>query len=193
MTTATDPTTATAATTLISALQERGWTYANPVRTERQWRSQVHELASPDRRLYLDASTFPDGHMIARLSVEALSTGSDRTPGWMAELHEVPLGVALAAVTAAAEPDPTSYPTPVAVSAALAGHGWTQYPDVTERGRLLQRQWASPDGARCVRWNPADQFDEGGWTVDREGPGDAETQISQHTPAAVITALALTD
>ena len=185
---ATDTTTA-----LTSALLKQGWTYANPVRTERQWRSQIHELTSPDRRLFVDASAFPDGHMIARLSAEAVGTGWDRAPGWMADLHEVPLSVALAAIKAVADPVRSPHPVPVAVSAALAGAGWAQPPDITERGRLLAREWVSPDGTRAVRWNPADQHDEGGWSVEREGPGDGETQISQHTPAAVITALALAD
>lgn len=184
----TDPTTA-----LTTALLDRGWTYANPVRTERQWHSQIHEVASPDGRLYVDASAFPDGHMIARLSADAVRTDPGRTPAWMADLHEVPLAVALAAVRAAADSGISPHPTVVTVTAALAGHGWTQYPDITERGCLLQREWQSPDGTRSVRWNPADQDDEGGWSVDREGPGDGETLASQHTPAAVITALALTD
>jgi hypothetical protein len=192
--TAAEPTIdATAA--LTTALLGQGWAYTNPVRTERQWRSRIHELASPDGRLSLDASAFPDGHMIARLSAEAVRTGPGRAPGWMADLHEVPLPVALAAVTAAADLDRPPHPAVVAVTAALAGVGWAQHTDVTERGRLLERQWESPDGQRFVRWCPADRDDEGGWTVERHRPDGeaAETHISQHTPAAVITALALTD
>jgi hypothetical protein len=111
----------------------------------------------------------------------------------MAELHEVPLPVALAAVKAAADPGRSPHPVPVAVSAALAGAGWAQHPDITERGRLLAREWVSLDGTRAVRWNPADEHDEGGWSVERPGPGEAPTEVSQHIPAAVITTLALTD
>lgn len=191
----TAPDITTETTALIRALLQDGWTYANPVRTERQWRSRIHELASPDGLLYLDAAVFPDGHMTARLSAEAVRTEPAPVPGWMVDLHEVPLTVALAAVKAAAAPGRPPHAAAVALGAALAGHGWTQWPDITERNRLLRRKWESPDGERFVRWNPADSFDEGGWTISRPGPGgdDADTEISQHTPASVITALALTD
>jgi len=180
---------------LTAELLEHGWTYTNPVRTELQWRSRIHELASPDGRLNLDASVFPDGHMIARLSAEAVRTGPHPAPAWMVDLHEVPLHVALAAVKAAADPARPAHPVPVTVNAALATRGWLLRPDVAERNRLLERAWESPDGQRVARWNPADRDDEGGWTVERDRPDGepAETHISQHTPAAVITALALTD
>jgi hypothetical protein len=178
---------------LTATLVAQGWTYLREIYTDPQWRSQVHELQSPNGLLRLDASKFPNGNTIARLSAEAVCTDPNRAPGWMVDLHEVSLAVALAAVKAATGPSGAPYPTQVAVSAALSAQGWRQPPDVIERSRLIERVWESPDGERYVSWNPADLHDEGGWSVGRPGPSNAPTQISQHTPAAVIAALALTD
>jgi hypothetical protein len=185
--------TSTDTTALTAALLADGWTYTGPVRTEPQWRSRIHELTSPDGRLQVDACLYPDGRSTACLSAEAVRTGPVPAPGWMADLHQLALPVMLAAVKAAAHDAPASRPDPVAVAAALTAAGWTQHEDITERGRTVQREWVDPDLTRYVRWHPADRHDEGGWTVDREGSGGGASQISQHTPAAVITALALTD
>ncbi|WP_194909620.1 hypothetical protein [Catenulispora rubra] len=190
MSTDTAPDTTTEATALIQALLENGWSYTGPIRSEPQWRSRIHELASPDGRLSLDAAVFPDGHLTAHLSAEAIRTELAPVPGWMVDLHYVPLTVAVAAVKAAAAPTRAAH-TGAAVNTALVLHRWARRPDVTERGRLLEREWQSPDRRRFVRWFPADRHDEGGWDVGREG--SEATQISQHTPPAVIIALALTD
>lgn len=174
--------------TLTRALLAEGWSYTREVRTEPQWRSQIHELDSPDRRLHLNASRYPDGSMIARLSAEAAHTDPGRAPGWMADLHEVPLTTALAVIKAA-----TSAPS-ADVASTLAAEGWTQQQDITEHdGRLLERAWESPDESRTVVWWPADRFDLGGWEITRPGPkGPASTSLaSQFTPAPVLTALAL--
>ncbi|MEY9861400.1 hypothetical protein ABH935_007041 [Catenulispora sp. GAS73] len=178
-------------TALIRALLADGWTYSGPVRTESQWRSRIHELASPDGRLSVDVAVFPNGRTTARLSAEAVRTGPATAPGWMVDLHEVPLCVALAAVKAATDTGPSPYPAAETVAAELARCGWEQRVDVTERGRLVEREWDSRNLHRFVRWFPADACDVGGWAIGREGP--EATQISQHTPAAVITALALTE
>lgn len=178
---------------LTRALLEAGWSYTSPIRTEPQWRSRIHELASPDGRLTVHACVYPDGRTTASLSAEAVRTGPSPVPGWMADLDQLALSVVLAAVDAAPDDAPGPRPAEVAVAAALTAAGWTQHADIKERGRTLEREWADPDLTRYVRWHPADQHDAGGWTVDREGSGGATSQISQHTPAAVITALALTD
>ena len=191
-------TTAAEATTdrteaLTSSLLAAGWSYTCEVRTEPQWRNQIHELASPDGRLHVQASRYRDGFRIASLSADSVRTGPGRRPGWMAELHEVPLPVALAAIKAA---DPADRAASAAeVAAALTAQGWTQRDNITERGRVLERAWDSKDGTRSVSWFPADEYDLGGWTVTRPGPDErpGDSQISQYTPAAVITALALTD
>lgn len=181
----------TETTALTEALLAEGWSYTGPIRTEPQWRSRIHELTSPDGRLRVDAAVFPDGHMTAHLSAEAIRTEPVPVPGWMVDLHEVPLTVALAAVKAAAAPTRSPEAASATVNTHLVLRLWARRPDVTERRRLLEREWQSPDRTRFVRWFPADEHDEGGWDVGREGP--EATQISQHTPAAVILALALTD
>lgn len=194
----TDTATAAEATTdrteaLTSRLLAAGWSYTGEVRTEPQWRSQIHELASPDGRLRIDASRQRDGFLIARLSADAVRTDPGRRPGWMADLHEVPLPIALAAAEAA---DPGDRPASAAeIAAALTAHGWNQREDITERGRVLERAWDSADATRTVAWFPADEHDLGGWTVTRPGPDEraADSEISQYTPTAVICALALTD
>ncbi|NUR31154.1 MAG: hypothetical protein HOV83_35805 [Catenulispora sp.] len=180
----------TETTALTAALLADGWTYTHPVRTEPQRRTRIHELASGDGRLNLDAAEFPDGHMTAQLSVEAVRIGPGRRPGWMAELHAVPLPVALAAITAA-----SGNGSNPCVQDVLTAYGWTQREDITERDRVLERAWDSPDGTRTVSHLPGDRFESGYWLVGRPGPDGrhAETQISLQTPAAVITALALTD
>jgi hypothetical protein len=180
-------------TDLTAALTAQGWTYLREVYTDAHQHNEIHELGSPDGRLRLDASIHPDGFVIARLSADAVRTDPGRSPGWVADLHEVPLPVALAAVKAAADSSPNSHRIHLAVTAALVAHGWEQDADTTERGRLVERTWESPDSPRTVVWNPADDFDEGGWTIYRDGPEDGKTNISQYTPAAVITALALTN
>ncbi|ACU72938.1 hypothetical protein Caci_4073 [Catenulispora acidiphila DSM 44928] len=179
--TATD--TATEATTdrteaLTSSLLAAGWSYTCEVRTEPQWRSQIHELASPDGRLHLHASRYPDGDMIASLSADSASTtGPGRRPGWMAELHEVPLPVAL-----------------------RRGHAARARLDTTRghhRARPRTGARLGQPGPRPHRVPPlpGNKFEPGYWLVGRPGPDGkhAETQISLHTPAAVIAALALTD
>lgn len=178
---------------LTSSLLAAGWSYAREVRTDPLSRSQIHELASPDGRLHIHASRHRDGFLIASLSADAVRTDPGRRPGWMAELHEVPLPIALAAAQAA---DPDARPARLAeVAAALTERGWTQREDITERDRLLERAWDSPDRTRALSHLPGDKFEPGFWLVGRPGPDGkhAETQISLHTPAAVIAALALTD
>lgn len=178
---------------LTSSLLAASWNYISEVRTDPWSRNEIHELESPDGRLHIDASRQRDGFLIARLSAEAVRTEPGKRPGWMAELHEVPLPIALAAVKAA---DPEDRPARAPeVAAALTANGWSQREDITERGRLLERAWDSPDGTRTVSHLPGDKFDPGYWLVGRPGPDgkDAESQISLYTPAAVITALALTD
>ncbi|GAA2039254.1 hypothetical protein GCM10009839_46420 [Catenulispora yoronensis] len=193
MTATAEPTTDRTAA-LTGALTEQGWTYTREPYAEPQFRIQVHPLDSPDGRLHIDASRHrDDGFMIARLSAEAVRTDPGRRPGWMVELHEVPLPVALAAVKAA---DPDHRPASAAeIAAALTADGWTQREDITERGRLLERAWDSPDCTSNLSHLPGDKFESGYWLVSRPGPDgkNAESQISQYTPAAVITTLALTD
>ena len=191
MTATAEPTTDRTAA-LTSALTEQGWTYTREPYAEPQFRLEIHPLDSPDGRLHIDASRHrDDGFMTARLSAEAVRTDPGRRPGWMAELHEVPLPVALAAITAASgenDFDPC-------VQDVLTAHGWTRREDITERERVLERAWDSPDRTRTVSHLPGDNFEPGYWLVGRPGPDGkpAESQISQYTPAAVITALALTD
>ena len=176
---------------LTSSLLAAGWSYTCEVRTEPQWRTQIHELASPDGRLHIHASRHRDGFLIASLAAEAVRTDPGRRPGWMAELHEVPLPVALAAITAASEENGFA----PCVQDALTAHGWTRREDITERDRVLERAWDSPNRTRTVSHLPGDKFEPGYWLVGRPGPDrrNAETQISLHAPAAVIAALALTD
>lgn len=173
---------------LTGALTARGWTYTRPISTDSQWRSTRHQLESTDGLLHIDAAAYPDGFMIAQLSAEAVRTEPQRRPGWMAEIHEVPLTAVFAAI-AASEPPEQDLP------ATLLAAGWSQQPDVCERGRVLERRWTSPDATRSVSWDPGDEHDLGGWTVTRPGPDGhpADTQASQHTPPPVLAALALTD
>jgi len=195
MTASAAETTVDRTTELTTALLDQGWTYTREVHTEPYQRGQVHELDSPDGALHIDAVRYPHyGFHLARLSADAVRTDPGRRPGWMADLHHVPLPAALAAVTAAADPaDPAQ--SGAEVAAALAKHGWKQREDITERGRVLERAWDSADSTRTVSWFPADDHDLGGWTVSRPGSHELpdDSHISQHTPAAVITALALTD
>lgn len=188
MSTDTTPRAATETTALTRALLEKGWTYARPVYTEPQWRSQIHHLEHPDGRLQITVSRYPAGNTTAQLAAEAIRTG-DHQPGWMAEL-QVPLDVALAVVTAATGPEPT-YDD---LDLALTARGWQQAEDfrASADGRLLERTWSCPDKTRSVSWLPGD---DGGWIITRPGPTgrSADSQASAHTPAAVITALALTD
>ena len=198
---------------LTDALTAQGWTYLRDVYTEPQWRSQIHELQSPDGRLRLDASRYPDGHMIARLSAEAVRTGPKRRPAWMTDLHEVPLATALAAIKSASgpelEPDDNARLAqafgqnigPHLVEAQLRAHGWeeSEDPETDRDGCITEIEWESENGEHHVLWHAEDQFDSGGWTVtcwrtDEQGISrTADTQASQYTPAAVIAALALTD
>jgi hypothetical protein len=179
------------AAALTGALLTAGWTYTREVRTEPQWRSEIHELDSPDRRLHVAASRFPDGSMIARLTAQAARTDPAPTPGWSADLHQIPLPAALSVIEAAAAPT-----APENVASTLAAHGWTQREDVTEAdGRLLERAWDSPDATHTASWFPPDEFDLGGWMITRPGSNGraADSHASQFTPAAVLTALALAD
>lgn len=189
--TAADSSAAHTAAALTGALLAAGWSYTRDVRTEPQWRSEIHELDSPDGRLHVAASRFPDGSMTARLTAQAVRTDPARTPGWSADLHQIPLPAALSAIEAAAAPA-----APGHLASTLTAHGWTQRQDVTGHdGRLLERAWDSPDAARAVCWFPADEFDLGGWTITRPAPAGhpADSHASQFTPARVLAALALAD
>lgn len=192
MNTDTTPRAATETTALTRALLEKGWAYAKPVYTEPQWRSQIHHLEHPDGRLQVTVNRYPAGNTTAQLAAEAVRTG-DHRPGWMAEMH-VPLVVALAAMKAATEPEPEPEPDDGALAEALTASGWKQSEDfcASDDGRLLERAWSSPDTTRSVTWLPGD---DGGWIITRPGPTgrSADSQASAHTPAAAITALALTD
>lgn len=198
---------------LTSSLLAAGWSYLREVYAEPQWRSQIHELQAPDGRLRLDASLFPDGHMIARLSAEAVRTGSAPRPAWMTDLHEVPLVTALAAIEAASgpelEPDEKARLAqafgqsigPDLVEAQLRARGWeeSEDPETDRDGCITEIEWESENGERRVLWHAEDRFDSGGWIVTRWHTDErgvshgAETHASQYTPAAVITALALTE
>ncbi|WP_194913261.1 hypothetical protein [Catenulispora rubra] len=196
---------------LTDALTAEGWTYVREVYTEPQWRSRIHELQCPEGRLRLDASLFPDGHVIARLSAEAIRTGPAPRPAWMTDLHEVPLAAALAAVSAAngpeSEPDEDAHLAqafgqnirPRLLEALLITEGWdlTTDPEEDRDGRIIEVEWESADGHRRVLWEAEDRFDSGGWTVTRwhtdvhGASRSAVTQVSQYTPVAVIAALAM--
>ncbi|NUP46258.1 MAG: hypothetical protein HOW97_02930 [Catenulispora sp.] len=174
---------------LTESLTARGWIHTKPMSLDPQWRSVRESLEDPDGRLHLDAAVYPDGHLVAHLSAEATrsAAGGLITPGWMADLSEWPREAILAAITAAtAEPEPDLPDT-------LKQAGWEQLADIRQAGRLLERSWTSPDGSASLTWAPADDHDLGGWGVIREIDGERlEANASQHTPPAILTALALT-
>lgn len=213
MSTASAPDTTAETTALTQALLEAGWSYTSPIRTEPQWRSRIHELASPDGRLSVDAAVFPDGHMTARLSAKAVRTGPTPRPDWTADLHTVPLSAALAAVKAASEPEPEPDEQtrlaqafgqnigPHQVDTLLRAKGWehSTEPDEDRDGRVTEIEWESARGHEFVVWNAEDRFDSGGWTVthwhtdEHNVSRPTDTYASQNAPATVITALALAD
>jgi hypothetical protein len=187
-----------------------GWTHVRDGRTEPAPGAEVHELASPDGRLRLDAARYSDGRMTARLSARPVRTGPVHSPGWEADLHEVPLPVALAAVKAAADPDldagtqhaqPFGEDTgPHLVGALLTAQGWEveTEPEEDRDGRITEIEWVLPDGGRAVCWSVEDRLGTAGWSItrwrcDERTRHATDTYASAHTPAAVIAALALTD
>ena len=190
-----------------------GWTHVRDGRTEPGDDLEIHELASPDGRLHLEAARYPDGRMTARLSERPVSAGPVRAPRWEADLYEVPLTVALAAVKAALEPaepdldaatqNARSFGQDTAsrlVEALLTAQGWEVItePEEDRDGRITEIEWVLPDGGRTVCWSVEERLGTASWSITRwhsdgRAHHPAETYASGHTPPAVIAALALTD
>ncbi|HTJ72615.1 MAG TPA: hypothetical protein VL551_34070 [Actinospica sp.] len=194
-------------------LLAEGWTHARDDRAEAAQGTEIHELESPDGRLRLAAARFPDDRMTARLSARPVRTGPVHSPGWEADLHEVPLPVALAAVKAAVEPTDPDLDAgtrlarsfgqdtgPHLVGALLTAQGWeveTEPEEDLDEGRITCIEWVSP-GGRAVCWSVEERLETVSWSITRwHSDGRThratDTYASQHTPPALIAALALTD
>lgn len=197
---------------LARTLLAEGWTHLRDGRTEPAQGTEIHELASPDGRLRLDAARYPDGRMTARLSDRPVGDGPVRAPGWETDLHEVPLPAALAAVNAAREPTEPDLDQgtqiarsfgqtgPHLVGALLTAQGWEveTEPEEDRDGRITEIEWVLPDGGRTACWSVEDRLGTASWSITRwHSDGrthhNTETYASGHTPPAVIAALALTD
>ena len=190
-----------------------GWTHVRDGRTEPGEDLEIHELASPDGRLHLEAARYPDGRMTARLSARPVSAGPVRAPRWEADLHEVPLTAAFAAVKAAtdpADPDPGvrtrrawrfgQDAVPRLVGALLTAQGWKVKNELEEDsdGRIAAIEWVCHEDRRAVCWSVEERLGTVSWNIARwHSDGRAhhptDTYASEHTPPAVIAALALTD
>ncbi|MBR7830630.1 hypothetical protein KDK95_30290 [Actinospica sp. MGRD01-02] len=198
---------------LARTLLADGWTHDRDSRTEPVQDTEIHELASPDGRLRLAAARYADGRMTARLSARPGSSGPVHSPGWEADLHKVSLPVALAAVKAAADPAEPDLDAatqharsfghhigPHLVAALLTARGWEveTEPEEDRDGRITEIEWVWPDGRRSVCWSVDDRLGTASWSVTRwHSDGRAhhptDTYASEHTPPAVIAALALSD
>jgi hypothetical protein len=190
-----------------------GWIHVRDGRTEPGDDLEIHELASPDGRLHLEAARYPDGRMTARLSARPVSAGPVRAPRWEADLHEVPLPVALAAVKAATDPAGPDLDAatrharsfgqdtaPRLVEALLTAQGWEveTEPEEDRDGRIAEIEWVCHEGRRAVCWSVEERLGTVSWSIARwHSDGRAhhptDTYASEHTPPAVIAALALAD
>jgi len=195
------------AAALARALLADGWSYAHDIGTDPAWGTEIHQLHSPDGCLNLHANDVCTQCCLVMLTGSSVRASGKRRRSWSAQLT-VPLPVALAVIAAARQPAATR--TPDSVGALLSAAGWHERDDDLdedddveedddefddEDGPLI-RTWAAPDGARSVTWFGPDD-DPAFWSVERPHPQDGTTrahfQFSQHTPAPVIAAAALTD
>lgn len=174
---------------LAAAVHWYAWTHTSPEPTQLSGhRVERHTFTSPGKDLYLHASRQPSGEVSAYLAAPRRHTAQQRQPGWQAEVAHLPAHVTRAAIAACTAPHPE-------IANVLADAGWHLAEEVSERGRLLERRWESNCRTRSLSWFPADQFDDGGWTIHRPLPAGPETDLhaSRFTPHAVLAALALTD
>ncbi|WP_194894130.1 hypothetical protein [Catenulispora pinisilvae] len=191
--------------TVAQTLLADGWTYTQDIATDPGGNTQLHQLASPDRALTLNVHDVSGGLCFGTLTAPSVRTGGTRRRFWSAQFS-APLPIALAAITTAHQA--TTTPQLDSVEALLTAAGWHErhdepdedlendydeddWDEEDEDGPQI-RTWTSPDGDRWVIWCGPDN-DPAFWDVDCTKDGSTRARLTRHTPAAVITALALTN
>jgi hypothetical protein len=200
----TTDTTSSCSATVAQTLLADGWTYTHDIATDPGGGTQVHQLASLDGALTLNVHDVSDGLCLSTLTARSVRTGGKRRRFWSAQFS-APLPIALAVITAARQATTISHPD--SVESLLTAAGWRERPDEPdedleddydydddyedEDGPQI-RTWGAPNGDRWVTWFGPDD-DPAFWDVDRITSGNTRARLTQHTPAAVIAAVALTD
>jgi hypothetical protein len=187
----------------IQLLTDAGWTFPAPAPDVQMppWpNADLRALADPTGTLRLLCCRMPDGQLTATFYAPDPVTGSHQDPAWRVHADVLPAAVfASAARAATSDPDATDAPGGLEqVAHALSAASW---PLTSERylfGELLERHWMSPTARRTVTWyrhGAAHGLHRGGWRILRSGPTSPPVRLtaSRHTPAAVITTLALAD
>lgn len=176
------------------ALTEAGWT-PQPDREVPAHLAGLRHLIDSTGAVEARAHAYPEDG----IEVTLLSTA--RLPGGGAAWHVIAGWLSAEAVIAAA---PAEDAEEAAVGQAagdlLTAAGWTLQRFEVLGPSFAEYQWASPDDTRWATFttpdpDPDGNGGDGGWILSRPGDGGRQHRItaSASTPAATITALALSD